>query len=112
MLIVVRGPYTQIPAAHNSLPLMYVNLSPFQIPNIVPTAKLLSIMLEPSSGSKATEYSDPSPKSKLEVSSEEIVATLSFANRLLIRISLAKTSMANCSSPKSLKQANLLQEAV
>lgn len=55
-VMVVRGPYTAIPAAASSRPVMPTSLLPGHTPKMVPTAKLVSMMDDPSRGSNATEY--------------------------------------------------------
>ena len=87
-------------------------LDPGQTPKMVPTAKLVSMMDEPSRGSKATEKPSPPIGSSVGVSSEEAVATTPESFKFSKRTLLAKISIANCSSPNSLKQAILSHEAV
>lgn len=55
-VMVVRGPYTAIPAPASSRPLMPTSRFPGHTPKMVPTAKFVSMMDDPSRGSNATEY--------------------------------------------------------
>ena len=54
--MVVRGPYTAIPAPARSRPLTPTSRLPGHTPKMVPTAKLVSMIDDPSRGSNATEY--------------------------------------------------------
>lgn len=47
-VMVVRGPYVAMPEAASSRPVMPVRREPGQMPKMVPTAKLVSMMEEPS----------------------------------------------------------------
>lgn len=79
----------------------------------VPTEKLVSIILEPSSGSKATEYLPPPVIGfSTGTSSLDAVATTPDASKLSNSTLSARTSMASCSSPKSLKHDILSHDAV
>lgn len=79
----------------------------------MPTLKLVSIILEPSSGSNATENLPPGVMGfSTGTSSEDAVATTPDAVKLSKMTLSASTSMASCSSPKSLKQDILSQDAV
>lgn len=54
-VIVHLGPQTAITDATCCRPVWPMKLSPFQMPNIDPTAKLVSMIDEPSNGSNATD---------------------------------------------------------
>ena len=47
-VMVVRGPYVAMPEAASSRPVMPVRREPGQMPKMVPTAKFVSMMEEPS----------------------------------------------------------------
>lgn len=83
--MVVRGPYTAIPAAARSRPLTPTSRLPGHTPKMVPTAKLVSMMDDPSRGSNATEYPcDPSNnhqrKSHVRMLQRSALGTTSFAH--------------------------------
>lgn len=73
----------------------------------------MSIILDPSSGSNATEYLPPAVIGfSTGTSSLDAVATTPDAARLSNITLSASTSIANCSSPKSLKHDILSHDAV
>mmetsp|Transcript_129878 Transcript_129878/g.224541 ORF Transcript_129878/g.224541 Transcript_129878/m.224541 type:complete len:305 (+) Transcript_129878:1811-2725(+) len=107
---VVRGPYTHIPAATMSRPVVPTIRLPGHTPKMVPTAKLQSTIDEPSSGSKQTAYPEPPYCTGTGFSSEHATSHTSQCSRASNRIRSANISTASCSSPKTFVSAVLFVE--